>query len=436
MRFLFCFALVATLSLQNAVSAAARNDDDGDSDKRHHDDNIAVVETSGWPNLANMLNNNDDDLFHHHFGGAIAPTPVIGILSQPMRDRNETMVAASYVKWLEMGGARSVVIPYDAPYEMVAELYNAIDGVLFTGGGSDVPQAAKLLWKLIVDDAGNDEGKRGANLRSAHATKSSSSSTTTSGPSVMPIWGTCLGFEYLIQLATDNFVDMLEDGFDAENISLPLENVQQHWLYRGDMTKKLVSTKNVTLNNHHQGISPTKFMQNKPLTDKWIITSTNKDRNGREFVSTIEPHDPIAFPIFGVQYHPEKNAFEYGMNPDHPSVPYEAIDHSADGISAITMSQALYVAAFARLYHHKKQKMVESDDANLRTVVANTALMRPMYTYPIVAGTKFEQIYIIPPASELLSSNTNSAPVRMDDTDFERHSTATTTNNNKVATEM
>jgi anthranilate/para-aminobenzoate synthase component II len=35
--------------------------------------------------------------------------------------------------------------------------------------------------------------------------------------------------------------------------------------------------------------------------------STNKDRNGDEFISTIEAFD---YPIYGSQWHPEKNPYE------------------------------------------------------------------------------------------------------------------------------
>ena len=43
------------------------------------------------------------------------------------------------------------------------------------------------------------------------------------------------------------------------------------------------------------------------------ITSTNVDTQNRSFVSTIEAKD---YPFYGVQYHPEKNNFEYGFLPD------------------------------------------------------------------------------------------------------------------------
>ena len=49
----------------------------------------------------------------------------------------------------------------------------------------------------------------------------------------------------------------------------------------------------------------------------WDILSVNKDVNGLEFVSTIEAKN---YPIFGTQFHPEKNAYEWA--PKYPGIPH------------------------------------------------------------------------------------------------------------------
>jgi hypothetical protein len=76
-------------------------------------------------------------------------SPVIGILTQPIFASNHTMIAASYVKWLEAGGDRSIPIPYDASKELVQDLFTQVDGILFLGGGSVLPPSAVYLWKLL-----------------------------------------------------------------------------------------------------------------------------------------------------------------------------------------------------------------------------------------------------------------------------------------------
>jgi len=64
---------------------------------------------------------------------------------------------------------------------------------------------------------------------------------------------------------------------------------------------------NVTMNNHFYGISANGFQRNKILKSFYRVLSTNIDRDGVQFVSTIES---FRFPIVGTQWHPEKNLFE------------------------------------------------------------------------------------------------------------------------------
>lgn len=289
-----------------------------------------------------------------------ADTPVFGILTQPIHGSNETMIAASYVKWLEAGGARSIPIPFDASEELVDDIFSQIDGILLPGGGSDLPPSAVSIWKFV---------------RTAHK----------KGDKI-PLWGTCLGFEFLLQLASQN-TSILDGGYVAENISLPLEHVVQHRLYQPPQLFQSVKSLNITMNNHYLGLDPDVFSKTPSLNKIWRVTSSNHDTNGRPFVSTIEPIHPTGVPIYGVQFHPEKNAFEYATYP-HTDIPYEAIDHSKAGI-AMSLYMASFLVDLARRnptfgrYH-------EYDEPDRFPLV---------YSYPMTRGVKFEQIFRIPPAS-------------------------------------
>lgn len=285
--------------------------------------------------------------------------PVVGVFSQPRQHSNnsstpEYYIAASYIKWLEAAGAQSIVIPYDAKPALLDELFDQINGLLLPGGEATMSPA--IMYMLGKAEQSNRLGL------------------------YFPVWGTCLGFEFLLEYVGGS--DVLEvDTFEAENQSLPLYQVRQRQLYVDSEIYEIVTRRNVTLNNHRNGIDPDRFLQNGNLTDWWDITSVNVDANGRPFVSTIEPKlSQNAIPFYGVQYHPEKNTFEYATYPD-TNIPYEAIDHSPEGIQF-----SLYMAS----------KFVALTRRNLHTYNGKYPFV---YTYPIKVGVSFEQIYILPGAA-------------------------------------
>merc|ERR1712130_698398 len=101
------------------------------------------------------------------------------------------------------------------------------------------------------------------------------------------------------------------------------------------------------MNNHHHGITSEHFSENENLTAMFNVLSNNADRDGRYFVSTIEAKN---LPIYGVQWHPEKNNFEWSVNSD--GSPYEAINHSADAVAA-SQAMANFFVNEARKNDHK-----------------------------------------------------------------------------------
>ena len=306
----------------------------------------------------------------------MADTPVIGVLSQPLHtnftqhssrisneyqtfpsnnttrgDAQYDYIAASYIKWLEGAGARTIVIPYNASKSTLDEILTQIHMVFLPGGAAPYPESLTYLLDKLRQR-----------------------------PSFFPVWGTCLGFEFLVQYAGG--LDILDSDYVAENVSLALEHVVLRHLYQKPRIYKTVTTTNTTLNNHHQGITPTAFLQNTNLTELWEITSLNHDANGKAFVTTIEPK-PGQPSWFGVQYHPEKNAYEYATYP-HTNIPFEAIDHSPTGIQ-FSFDMARHVVHLARL-------SMKRNPSHQYTLVDKYP---PVYMYPIKVGTAFEQIYVI-----------------------------------------
>ena len=220
--------------------------------------------------------------------------PIIGLMSQPSSDSNADCggnclyIAASYVKYLEASGARVVPINYYSTEEEIDELLPKLNGVFFPGGGASFPQAAQRIFDNIVQF--NENGD------------------------FMPLWGTCMGFQWLLISASrdQNILDPKSGQMDSYNYSIPLDFTTEAapsklFTHAPQYIYKILETKNVTMNNHHYGIWTDHFKSTESLSSFFNVLSTNVDRNGDEFVSTIEAYK---YPIFGSQWHPEKNNFE------------------------------------------------------------------------------------------------------------------------------
>jgi len=110
--------------------------------------------------------------------------PVIGIVAQPLSDymkgskfENYTYyIDAAYVKWVEASGARVVPLIESEGEEVMLQKLSKLNGVLFPGGGSNYRVFAGQIYEKVVEF--NDEGQ------------------------VYPLWGTCLGFQYMVRFAS------------------------------------------------------------------------------------------------------------------------------------------------------------------------------------------------------------------------------------------
>lgn len=280
-------------------------------DRGAHDD-AEVVE----------VGNVDDSVAMNASGVALGP--IIALLTQPLHQTGY-YVPASYVKWIEMAGGRVVPLSYHATDAEVDALQSQVNGVLLPGGGGDVPPAARRVWTNAIAAA-----KAGDHF---------------------PVWGTCDGFEWLMQVASGDD-GILSQGFDAENASLPLileKGASESALLseaaafpvqgaRGLTVLDALAKLNLTMNNHVQGVSPAAFAASAPLTQAFSVLATNVDRAGKPFVSMVEGRRGL--PIWATQFHPEKNIFEQGVSLPG-GTPYEAIHHSR---AAVAVSQ--YMANF------------------------------------------------------------------------------------------
>jgi len=69
-----------------------------------------------------------------------------------------------------------------------------------------------------------------------------------------------------------------------------------------------LATQPITINLHHDGVDPATYSQNANLSSFFNLLSTNVDRKGKPFGSTIEAKH---YPFYGIQWHAERNQFEW-----------------------------------------------------------------------------------------------------------------------------
>jgi len=231
--------------------------------------------------------------------------PIIGVLDQDFVDGSpRTFVAASYVKWVESGGARVVPLFYEKwdSEEMISMLKN-LNGVLLPGGGVEMTGKYYAQLQVIFNYAKqlNDNGI------------------------YFPIWGSCLGSRELLCLAA-NDTSIIYSGFDSLDLPLAMELTPAAGQSRllqampADVKTIAVSEK-VNINTNPNALALKHFNELPKLVDFFDVLSASDDRTGFTFVTYIEAKK---YPFYGTQFHPEKIQFEWNQD--------TAVDHGSDSV--------------------------------------------------------------------------------------------------------
>ncbi|KAF9672716.1 hypothetical protein SADUNF_Sadunf11G0073400 [Salix dunnii] len=257
--------------------------------------------------------------------------PVIGILSHPgdgvsgrlNNATNASYIAASYVKFVESAGARVIPLIYNEPREILFE---------------------EVLAK-------NDAGFH------------------------FPVYAICLGFEILTMIISED--NQILETFNAADQASTLhfmDNINiEGTVFRRfppDLLKRL-STDCLVMQNHNYGISPQRFQENEYLSSFFEILTTSTDEDNQVYVSTVQA---CSYPVTAFQWHPEKNAFEWGLS---------MIPHSEDAIQ-VTQHIANFFVSEAR-------KSLNRPPA--RKVLDNL-IYNYSPTYCGKAGKGYDEVYI------------------------------------------
>ncbi|RAL49081.1 unnamed protein product [Cuscuta campestris] len=286
--------------------------------------------------------------------------PTIGILSHPgdgangrlSNATNVSYIAASYVKFVESAGARVVPLIYNEPPEILVQKLNLVNGVLFTGGSSKKGayfEVLKGIFQNVLEK----------NVAGDH----------------FPLLAICLGFELLTMIISKD--NNILERFNASNQASKLQFVENASFegtlfqrFPPELLKKL-SEDSLTMNHHRWGISPETFQANADLCNFFKMLTTSADKDSRIYVSTVQAK---SYPVTAVQWHPEKNAFEWGLS---------KIPHTEDAVR-VTQHVANYFISEARK---------SSNRPDAQTVLDNL-IYNYSPSYSGKAGRGYDEVYI------------------------------------------
>jgi gamma-glutamyl hydrolase len=296
------------------------------------------------------------------------PQPIIGILTMPNTEYDALHGAqffpASYVKFLESGGARVVPIRYDAPAAATRDLLRQINGALFTGGAAAFFEADGVTLTQYA--------------ATASIVFNESEAAAAAGES-WPLWGTCLGHQLISVLGAGADGSVLTGGFDAENLTLAVDwtgaaPASRLWGPAPDVRARLAGGR-IAMNAHSFGVTPANFASNKRLSARFTVLATQTDRKGQVFTAAQEHQGGV--PIFSTQWHPEKSMFEWPV----PST--EFIAHNLSAVLAAHWPAASFVS-FAT-----SSRKFDSPAAEYNALIYNYS---PVYGL----SSMFEQFYFFP----------------------------------------
>ncbi|KAL4471799.1 hypothetical protein ABPG72_008817 [Tetrahymena utriculariae] len=303
-------------------------------------------------------------------------SPIIGIYTQPSEyeqypGSDYSYIAASYVKFLEGAGAQAVVIPYDATFEYIDNLFSKINGVLFPGGS--------VAFEVSIP--GTQEH---VFLQNALYIVQKAKNATDNGD-YFPIWGTCMGFQLLTYIGSGlNSSSLVERQTDKGTHNIHITDNQSNMFRNMPAQLANYAQTELALYYNHGTYVPLSAFNNTKLSSNFKITSTaTYIPQNYTFVNSIES---INYPMYGVQFHPEKNIYEWKVAAPH--------DYQSEQV-------AQYFANF-----FVNQTRINSHSFN--GTDANNYLI---YQYPALqlSDSSFVQIYIIPNFNQTTKTNSTNS---------------------------
>lgn len=206
--------------------------------------------------------------------------PIIGIPTMKITDEvllkavseleDRFYIAASYVKFLEMAGARVVPIPSNFTRQQLQNVVKRVSGLLLPGGetnleGSRYAKTVSHLLDLAIE--ANEDGN------------------------TFPVMGICRGMQAMLVHAFDDL--SILKFTDAKNYTASLywqPGAKNSTIFENlpGFLYKAAEEENITAHSHKYGVNPKDFDASEKITDRYTILATSVDRKNVNFVSAFE----------------------------------------------------------------------------------------------------------------------------------------------------
>jgi len=292
------------------------------------------------------------------------PRPIIGIVTLPSNyaqfpNHDWSYFPASYVKFIEAGGAQVVPIQYDLPEDKIIHLLDRLNGVLFTGGDSYIAYPNNTLSRY----------GQSLNVIVNYVVQQNTNGN------YYPIWGTCLGFEAIGILLQKNISILTADcnGCQKVNKNNEFNIYYQSRLFKGldQDLKTAMTTANISLFAHSSMFHADTFQKAYPIKEILTPVTFSYDDSGVKYVSSFESP---TLPIYGTQFHQEKHTFEWKAT--------YYINHNA---SAVRLQQHLsnFFVNEARSNNNTFPEYQDYLIDNYNVTVLSTSVFSSIYAFPI-----------------------------------------------------
>jgi gamma-glutamyl hydrolase len=224
----------------------------------------------------------------------------IGIFSAPMPTaqlaKAESYLQRDYIQWVEMSGALPVIIPYNTQF--LDEYLNSVNGVVWIGGA--------------IENAETHDPEQYHTLQKVYEHTFQHATRETRRGNYYPIWGTCLGFDFLALMGQHSHsLGRMPHIHKTQSGTLRFQGASRlRRVFPRELQRKM-AREPVTRQLHARGYDPASPHTLRMHNYLKVISLDRSDESPRQFVNAFEYKH---FPFYGTQWHPEKPMSDLSRN--------------------------------------------------------------------------------------------------------------------------